>query len=223
MGHLPSPEDGPQQLEMASHWPPESYLGWLKQGSASLGTRLLHLLQVHLFQGPASARFAKLYKPGSRTASKVRGFLPGVHFAGLTQARTQTDRAIALPNRKIFIFSRKRHITPHSHPKYGESARLESTILKTPTRTPPANAAGSGLPAALTASRCFPIIAANRLSSRAREDSTPSNSSEGRDEQAVHRGRRKVRTYSLRRRRTVFSAKTVYGDGTARTGSLFRT
>ena len=57
MGHLPSPEDGPQQLEMASHWPPESYLGWLKQGSASLRTRLSHLLQ-----GPASARFAELYK-----------------------------------------------------------------------------------------------------------------------------------------------------------------
>ncbi len=156
---------------------------------------------------------------------EVRGFLPGVHFAGHTQARTLICRAIRLPNCRAFVFNRKTPPSGSRHPKYGEFMPAESAILKAAARgeegcwsSATARCPVKRRPAALTAPRCFPIIAANRLSSRAREDSTPSNSSEGRDEQASHRGRRKVRTYSLWRRRTVFTAKTVYRSGAASTG-----
>lgn len=63
MGHLPSPEDGPQQLE----WP---VTGLLSRTSVRRGARLLGRV-YHPGRGP------EVFLKRFRNALKNRGFLPG--------------------------------------------------------------------------------------------------------------------------------------------------
>lgn len=157
----------------------------IEKGSASLGTRLL-----------PGAWIVSLYQRFT-DALKTEDSCQEMPLGGLTQARTQVQRAIPVPKWECFVFSEKRASGQAPYPKCGELEARTSAFLKKlavatrVSRALPRSRAGM---AGLTAYRGFPIIAASRLSSRAREHSTLKRNEK---KQALYYGRRKVRPYSF--------------------------